>query len=253
MITFENNKDLIRWRRALSEQRQVGFIPTMGALHQGHLSLIEKARRECDQVAVSIFVNPTQFNDPKDLEHYPRPLNEDLALLENAGVQVAFIPSAEEIYADKYRFELNEKENSSVLCGASRPGHFNGVLTVVLKLFHLVQPHRAYFGEKDFQQLQLIRDMTQALFMPIEIIAGPTVREPDGLAMSSRNRRLSPAERDIAPRLYRHLQNTTKPLDETRKDMEADGFRVDYLEDHWGRRFVAAFLGSVRLIDNVEI
>ena len=231
---------------------KVGFVPTMGALHEGHFALVELARKECDVVFVSIFVNPTQFNDPKDLEKYPRPLEKDLASLKTLGVDYVFLPQPSDIYADNYRFEVREKELSKVLCGAHRAGHFEGVLTVVMKLFNLVRPDKAYFGEKDFQQLTLIEDMVRTFFMDIEVIPCPTLREPDGLAMSSRNQRLSPSQREIAPQFYRALKNAATPAD-ARRDLENVGFSVDYIEERWGRRLGAASLGDVRLIDNVEI
>lgn len=231
---------------------RVGFIPTMGALHDGHLALIERARHECDRVVVSLFVNPTQFNDPSDFKNYPKPLEEDLAKLRMAEVDAAFIPNADEMYADKFRYVVHEKEESEVLCGPGRPGHFDGVLTVVLKLLQIVRPQRAYFGEKDFQQLRLIQGMAQAFFLPTEIVPCPTLREPTGLAMSSRNRRLSPAEHEFAPRLYEILR-TAADVSTAKKQMLDAGFDVEYVEEHWGRRFVAARLGNVRLIDNVEL
>jgi pantoate--beta-alanine ligase len=230
----------------------VGFVPTMGALHAGHLSLIERARAECDAVAVSLFVNPAQFNDPNDFEKYPRTMGRDLEMLREAGVHAAFVPSPEEIYADRNRFQVSETEMTKILCGPKRPGHFIGVLTVVLKLLNIVQPARAYFGEKDFQQLRLIQEMARAFFLNCEIVACPTVREADGLAMSSRNTLLNSAERDRAAALPRILRESASAEDAARRLTDA-GFRVDYVEEHWGRRFGAAFLGSVRLIDNVEI
>jgi len=229
----------------------IGFVPTMGALHEGHYSLIDAARI-CDVVVASLFVNPTQFNDPKDLEKYPRPIETDLAGLEKAGVDFVFLPKPSEMYADGYRFEVREKELSKVLCGAHRPGHFEGVLTVVLKLFNLVRPHKAYFGEKDFQQLRLIQDMSENLFLDVEVVACPTVREPDGLAMSSRNQRLSAFERELAPRLYQALK-TAPTVDRARFELEQSGFQVEYIEELWGRRFGAVVLGEVRLIDNVAL
>jgi pantoate--beta-alanine ligase len=232
----------------------VGFVPTMGALHAGHLSLIERAKAENDHVIVSVFVNPTQFNDPNDLEKYPRPVERDLALLRGAGVDIAFLPRPEEIYFDNYRFKVTENEFSKRLCGAHRPGHFDGVLTVVAKLFQLTLPDRAYFGEKDYQQLQLIKDMSDALFLDIEVVPCPTKRENDGLAMSSRNLRLTPEQREIAPRIYQVLRAlSTRQMDAAgaRRELEAAGFRVDYVEKHFDRWFAAAFLGDVRLIDNV--
>lgn len=232
----------------------IGFVPTMGALHEGHLSLIERAKAENDHVIVSVFVNPTQFNDPKDLEKYPRPIEHDLALLREAGVDVAFLPQPGEIYFDHYRFKVTENEFSKQLCGAHRPGHFDGVLTVVLKLFQLTRPDRAYFGEKDYQQLQLIKDMSAALFLDIEVIPCQTKRENDGLAMSSRNLRLTPDQREVAPKIYQVLRALSAgriDAPEGRRELEAAGFRVDYVEKHFDRWFAAAFLGDVRLIDNL--
>lgn len=252
MKLIESVKD-IQHERA-TRAGYVGFVPTMGALHDGHLSLIERAKAENDHVIVSVFVNPTQFNDKNDLEKYPRPIERDLALLRDARVDIAFLPRPEEVYADKYRFKVSENEFSRQLCGAHRPGHFDGVLTVVLKLFQLTGPDRAYFGEKDYQQLQLIKDMSAALFLDIEIVACPTKREADGLAMSSRNLRLSPEQREIAPKIYQVLRSLSArraDASQARRDLEAAGFRVDYVEKHFGRWFAAAFLGDVRLIDNL--
>jgi pantoate--beta-alanine ligase len=235
------------WR---STQKTLGFVPTMGALHRGHMSLVDRAKSECAAAAMSIFVNPTQFNDPRDLEKYPRPIEADLEMARQAGVDAVFLPQAKEMYSDEYRFQLRETHLSKILCGATRPGHFEGVLTVVLKLLMITQPTRAYFGEKDYQQYLLIRDMAQAFFLPCEIIGMPIVREADGLAMSSRNTRLNENERQIAPRIYQELKSG-QPLPVIRTHLEKAGFRIDYLEEHFGRRFVAAFLGEVRLIDNV--
>lgn len=170
--------------------KSVGFVPTMGALHAGHRSLLERARAENDRVVLSVFVNPTQFNDPVDLANYPRTLEADVALARDC-VDVVLAPQPEEIYRDAYRYRVTETEFSRRWEGAYRQGHFDGVLTIVLKLLNAVQPARAYFGEKDWQQLQLVRGMVDALLVPVEIVACPTVREADGLALSSRNRRLS--------------------------------------------------------------
>jgi len=250
MKTVTSAAELRALRKTLTGS--VGFVPTMGALHEGHYSLVERARRDCDVVIASIFVNPTQFNDPSDLEKYPRPVEEDLAGLKSAGVDHVFLPNPADMYADNYRFEVREKEFSKVLCGAHRAGHFEGVLTVVLKLFNLVKPDKAFFGEKDYQQLKLITDMATTLFLDVDVVPCPTLREPDGLAMSSRNLRLSAGEREIAPALYRALKTALTP-EAARLALEKSGFKVDYIEERWGRRFGAAFLGDVRLIDNVEI
>ena len=231
----------------------IGFVPTMGALHHGHGSLVERCRRENDIVVVSIFVNPTQFNDPKDLERYPRTLDSDLTLLRSLGVDDVVIPSAAEMYPHGFRLKV-EPDTSipPVMEGAYRPGFLPGVLTVVLKLFNIVRPTRAYFGEKDYQQLQAIADMVQEFFLPTEIIPCATVREESGLAESSRNRLLSTEARAKAVHLFRALTTAARATD-ARAMLEAHGFVVDYVEEHWGRRFAAAFLDGVRLIDNVPV
>lgn len=250
MKTLKSIEDVKTWRREISST--VGFVPTMGALHDGHMKLVEAALEAGDTVIASIFVNPTQFNDPKDLERYPRTVEADLALLEKAGATAVFLPNAEDLYQDSYRYQVIENRDSKVLCGEHRPGHFNGVLTVVLKLFHLVRPDRAYFGEKDLQQLRLIQGMVDALFLPVEIVPVATAREADGLAMSSRNRLLSTTERERAPAFPKILKSS-KSTTEARRQLQEAGFKVDYVEERWGRRLGAVHLGHVRLIDNVEI
>jgi len=232
--------------------RPLGFVPTMGALHQGHLSLVKTCTAENALTVVSVFVNPTQFDDKQDFEKYPADTRSDLARLEAAGVDVVLMPDATQIYRDEYRFKVTESEFSRRLCGAHRPGHFDGVLTVVMRLLNLVGPDNAYFGEKDYQQLQLIRDMVSAFFMPVNIVACPTVREADGLAMSSRNRLLDENQRARAPALYAALKSS-RTADEARHKLIDEGFVVDYVEDLEHRRLAAARLGSTRLIDNVEI
>lgn len=230
----------------------IGFVPTMGALHRGHETLLKKSRSENSISVLSIFVNPTQFNNPEDLTKYPITFEKDLELAERAGVDVVFAPEFSEIYPDNYRYLISEKINSKDLCGASRPGHFEGVLTVVMKLLQIVQPTRAYFGEKDFQQLELIRGMAGAFFLDTEIVAVPTVREHDGLAMSSRNLRLNDSARIKAAKIF-ELMCALKTAEDVRRSLEAEGFTVDYVVDKDRRRYVAAFLNDVRLIDNVEI
>ncbi len=232
--------------------KTVGFVPTMGALHEGHLSLLRRARRENELTAASIFVNPAQFNDPRDLERYPRTLAGDIEKLEKAKTDFLLLPRAREMYPDGYRYRLNETVESGALCGAHRPGHFEGVLTVVLKLLNLVRADRAYFGEKDFQQYHLIKEMAEAFFTGTKIVPCPTLREADGLAMSSRNLLLEPEHRELAPALYKALRSSVRPA-EIKKRLVALGFQPDYVEERWGRRFVAAKLGNVRLIDNVKL
>ena len=230
----------------------LGFVPTMGALHEGHLSLVRRSRAENDRTLVSIFVNPTQFNNPADLTQYPRTLEDDLTMLREEGTEFVFVPSETELYRDGFRYRVTEVEQSKVMEGAHRPGHFDGVLTVVLKLLQIASADRAYFGEKDWQQLSLVRGMADAFFLPTAIVGCPTVREPDGLALSSRNRRLLASDRQKASQFYRAL--TASPTSEAAsRALRAAGFGVDYVEDRDGRRLGAVHLGNVRLIDNVPL
>jgi pantoate--beta-alanine ligase len=240
-----------RFRGIARQGYTIGFVPTMGALHRGHLSLVERAAAENDKVVVSIYVNPTQYDDPQDLANYPRPLEQDLEMAKASGTHIVFLPDYDEIYADDYRFHVTEHRLSRELEGAHRAGHFDGVLTVVLKLFGIVRPERAYFGEKDWQQLQLVRDMAGAFFLDLKVIPCPTVREDDGLAMSSRNTRLNAGERRLAPEFHRVLSSglTTSEMAAT---LLSAGFEVDYVERRGNRVLGAVRLGKVRLIDNVE-
>ena len=241
------------WRKARQKMSSapIGFVPTMGALHAGHMKLVERSIKENAHTVVSIFINPAQFDDATDLQHYPQTLNADIKLLEEAGVNTLITPHTSEVYADNYRFSLHESGLSEKLCGKHRQGHFDGVLTVVLKLFNLVQPDSAYFGKKDFQQYLLIKEMTKALFLNIQIVGCDTVRAEDGLALSSRNTNLSPLERRKATLLYKHL-NAPKSIEEIEHSLKDDGFKVDYIDEYAGRRLAAVWLGDVRLIDNVE-
>jgi pantoate--beta-alanine ligase len=245
---------------------RVGFVPTMGALHAGHLSLVDLTRQHADRAVVSIFVNPTQFDDPRDLRAYPTPLEDDLAKLEAAGVALAFCPSADEMYPPgRPRAKVEVPALADVLEGEHRPGHFAGVCEVVLKLFHLVRPDVAVFGRKDFQQLRIVEAMTAALDLPIDIVRGPIARDPDGLAMSSRNVRLSPDNRADALALPRALleADASKPdvAAWLRNRLESAGLAVDYAAavDPETLRSTAApplllaaavRVGGVRLIDN---
>lgn len=242
-------------RRAL-DAGSVGFVATMGALHAGHASLIERSVTENDHSVLSIFVNPTQFDDASDLEGYPKTWTADVALAERLGVDHLIAPREKEMYPDNYRFQVHETSFSKKMEGAHRDGHFTGVLTVVLKLLNLVRPDRAYFGEKDYQQLSLIRDMCQALFLDCEIVPCPTIREPDGLALSSRNMRLDCHDRARAPRFAKVLATAPDDGEASCRLLEA-GFDVDYVETHDGRRFGAVRVGrgvhAVRLIDNVRV
>lgn len=257
----------------------VAFVPTMGNLHQGHMALVDMARERAQRIVVSIFVNPLQFGPQEDYLSYPRTAEDDRALLEGAGVDALFMPTVDEIYpyGEQGATFVEVPDMSGILCGAFRPGHFRGVATVVAKLFNLVRPDLAVFGAKDYQQLLVIRHMTADLCFPIEIVACPTGREDDGLAMSSRNRYLSDEERDIAPVLYRALESAAAKVKEGARDftdIQAEeveslshaGFRPEYFEirdaetlakpDTACTEFVivaAAWLGRARLIDNLRV
>jgi pantoate--beta-alanine ligase len=224
----------------------------MGALHRGHASLVDRCRRENEIVVVSLFVNPLQFNDPADLRRYPRPLDADLALLKRTGADEVLLPGPADLYPNGYPFRVISEGLGGEMEGACRPGYLDGVMTVVLKLLNVVRARRAYFGEKDYQQLKVITDMAADFFIPTEIVACPTVRMPTGLAESSRNALLSPEGRNKAVAIYRALTSAATPA-EARSQLEAEGFLVDYVEERWGRRFAAAFLEGIRLIDNVSV
>lgn len=238
-----------RWRNSIATDKTVGIVPTMGALHDGHRSLISRCRRENDFCVVSIFVNPTQFNDPNDLATYPVTFDADREICTTEGVDAIFLPQYADLYPDDYRYRVTEEQDSRLLCGAHRPGHFDGVLSVVMKLLNLSRAQRAYFGEKDWQQLQLVKGMVDAFFMPVTIVGCPTVRETDDLALSSRNRRLSADHREKAASFPRLLA-TAAPAGEVARLLTADGFDVDYVADFKGRRCAAIHCGGVRLIDN---
>jgi pantoate--beta-alanine ligase len=265
-------------REELSTRRgKVGLVPTMGALHPGHGRLIETAVRETECVVVSIFVNPAQFNDPEDFVKYPRTLETDAAYCESLGAGIIFAPSTDEIYPRPQETFVEVARVTEHLEGKFRPGHFRGVATVVLKLFEIVQPDRAYFGEKDAQQLAMIRRMVEDLNMVVEVAGVPTVREPDGLALSSRNQRLDSSARQAAPLLYRALELAADCIDKGVSDPAAvkqaalpslthPGIRLEYFEivdPVWMepvelikgpvRIAIAAWLGPVRLIDNILV
>jgi pantoate--beta-alanine ligase len=243
--------DWLARRRAL-DGRCIGFVPTMGALHRGHASLVERCRRENEIVVASIFVNPSQFNDKKDLERYPRTLESDLRLLESLGADDVIVPTAQEMYPNGYRLRVEPVGEAPVMEAALRPGHMQGVMTVVLKLLGMVRPDRAYFGEKDYQQLAVVTSMVREFFIPTEIVSCATVREASGLAQSSRNRLLTPDGKEKAAWLFRALTTAANPA-EARAILLAQGFVVEYVEERWGRRLAAAYLESVRLIDNIPV
>ena len=229
---------------------KIGFVPTMGALHEGHLTLLRKAKQENDVVVASVFVNPTQFNNAEDLKKYPRNIEKDLKMISEIGVDFLFNPEINEMYPDDYKYKVSENSFSKILCGAHRPGHFDGVLSVVMKLFNIVKPTRAYFGEKDYQQLKLIQGMVESFFMDLEVIPVPTVRDEYGLALSSRNERLSEKGIDLA-RTFAKILKYKKSIEETKTTLNQKGIEVEYLEEHFGRRFAAVHIEGVRLIDNI--
>lgn len=220
METITNSEEL---RRALGSRDRsgIGFVPTMGALHAGHRSLVERARRECATVVVSVFVNPTQFNDKTDLKNYPRTPEADLRLLEEVGADYVFMPSVEEVYPEPDTRTFDFGMIDKVMEGATRPGHFNGVAQVVSRLFDLVKPAKAYFGEKDFQQIAVIREMVRQLRIPVEIIPCPIVRGEDGLALSSRNTQLDTDHRTAAPYIYKVLKAAVEKSHQTTPDQLA--------------------------------
>lgn len=258
-LTLPVARDLDGWRRMRPRRGTLGFVPTMGALHEGHLSLVRRALDENDACVVSIFVNPTQFDDPGDLAAYPKTFDDDCAMLASLGGPIVLAPTADVLYADGYRVRVSEHVDAHELEGEHRPGHFDGMLTVVLKLLNIARADRAYFGEKDFQQLRLVRTMVDSLFHPTKIVGCPTVREDDGLAMSSRNRRLVPAQRELAGRWAALLADVDLPADEVHRRLAALGFDVDYVAERWGRRLGAVHVPTldggpeVRLIDNVAL
>ena len=275
MKTVETIAEVRDWR---AEDADVGLVPTMGFLHEGHLALVRRAKDECRRVAASIFVNPSQFDRAADLDSYPRDLERDLSLLEAAGCDLALVPAAAEIYPPGFQTWVDPGAVAAPNEGAHRPGHFRGVATVVLKLFGIFQPRRAYFGRKDAQQLAVVRALVRDFDLPVEVVGVATVREPDGLAMSSRNALLSAADRRAAPVLYRALvaareawrrgeRRAVELLDRVRGVLaEEPAVRVDYLsvadpdtfeelDTVCGRAVLslAAFVGPARLIDNVLI
>lgn len=244
---------VVEWQtiRMQLNSKTVGFVPTMGHLHSGHLSLCERSRAENDVTVMSIFVNPTQFNQESDFTKYPRTIEQDQEKIQGV-VDYLFLPNAQEIYHDNYQFKVTETEISKELEGEFRPGHFDGMLTIVLKLFNLTNANRAYFGEKDFQQLLLVKKMVQAFFLRTEVIACETIRAEDGLALSSRNSRLT-AEQRAKAKSFPALLNSELSVEKISQELNQLGFKVDYVVDKWQRRLAAIWLDDVRLIDNIPI
>ncbi len=261
---------------ARSARKIIGFVPTMGNLHEGHLNLVREARKICDVVVVSIFVNPIQFGPNEDFENYPRTLEHDSHLLADVGCDIVFAPSVEQMYGNKPRFtNISVSSITNDLCGLQRPGHFDGVAVVVTKLFNIVQPNFAFFGQKDYQQLAVIRQFVRDLNIPLEVIGVPITRAEDGLALSSRNGYLTEEQRKIAPSIFQSLKAAEQELhngvslvdvlEKIKQTLTQVGFIVDYVEARTPELqkieafnqnvilFVAAKLGTTRLIDNVQV
>lgn len=273
--TVEGMKEISE--KCLKEGKTIGFVPTMGYLHEGHISLIKRAREENDTVVVSIFVNPTQFGPAEDLSQYPRDTDRDLKITKEKGVDYVFLPTVDEMYPQPYHTYVEVENLTEHLCGAKRPGHFRGVATVVLKLFNIVKPTKAYFGQKDAQQFCVLRSMAKDLNLDVEMIELPIVREKDGVALSSRNKYLSPEERREAICLYKSLQLATNLIKEGERNAQNvvsrmkeyitanyPYARIDYIEivdeqelqpikDLKGKFIIAlaVYIGKARLIDNV--
>lgn len=279
MRTIHTIKELQALLSLLSGEqgKSIGFVPTMGALHEGHLTLVDYSVQQNDITVVSIFINPTQFNDPADLEKYPRTVEADSILLEQRGASIVFVPSVEEMYPEPDTRNFSYPPFDTVMEGTFRPGHFNGVCQIVSKLFDAVKPHRAYFGEKDFQQLAIVREMVSRMKYDIEIIGCPIVREKDGLAMSSRNARLLPNERENALKISATLSKSlnfakSHEVNDTKKIVEeciagVPGLKLEYFSiadiktlqpiESWREAegaigCIAVFCGEVRLIDNIK-
>ncbi|MFW1753240.1 pantoate--beta-alanine ligase [Acinetobacter wanghuae] len=261
---------------ARTARKIIGFVPTMGNLHQGHLNLVREARKICDVVVVSIFVNPIQFGPNEDFDSYPRTLDQDQQLLADVGCDIVFAPSVDQMYAKKPRLtNISVSDITDDLCGLQRPGHFDGVAVVVTKLFNIVQPNYAFFGQKDYQQLAVIRQFVQDLNIPLEVIGVPIARAEDGLALSSRNGYLSAEHRQIAPTIYKSLKAAELELQQgigldtvlanIRQTLSAAGFEIDYVEARTPELqkietfnqdvvlFIAAKIGQTRLIDNLQV
>ncbi len=278
MLTFETRKDISEHvQNLISKGFSIGFVPTMGALHEGHISLVNRSVKENDKTIVSIFVNPIQFNNPVDLEKYPRNLDKDIMLLKEAGADIAFVPSVEDMYPDEITETYEFGDLGNVMEGKFRPGHFNGVAIVVERLFKIVKPHKAYFGEKDYQQLMIIKSLVSQINSPVKIIPCPISREEDGLARSSRNIRLKPEMRQAAPFIYQQLLKAREmsgnyPAEELRQEIEKSFaahplLSLEYIEIADGDSlkpitgaitdnsyaFIAVNAGDIRLIDNIRL
>lgn len=238
--------------RASIEPSSIGFVPTMGNLHEGHLTMMRQSILENDTTVVSLFINPIQFDREEDLIKYPRTFDEDMAKLESLQVAWVFAPDKALLYPDDTQYRIDELSHHEHACGRTRPGHLSGSMTVCMKLFNIVRPSKAYFGEKDYQQWQLMRGMVEAFFLPVEIVGVPTVREETGLALNSRNNRFDKDSRRKAGEFYQIL-NQGGPIETIADKLKQAGFDPDYVEDLDDRRLAAVWLNEIRLMDNVVL
>ncbi len=239
-------------RAEMPIDKSLGFVPTMGNLHNGHASLLQRSLTENNMTVLSIFVNPTQFNEDNDYQNYPNTFNEDLALAQALGVDFVLQGNYADLYPDDYHYRIEEQVISQGPEGIARPGHFTGMMTIVMKLLQLVRPQRVYFGEKDYQQLRLVQGMVEAFFLDVEVIGCATLRDAAGLALSSRNNLLADNKIPQA-RLFSKILQSDNGLDTIRQELKRANFKVDYVQDWQGRRCAAVWLDNVRLIDNVPI
>ncbi|MEM9157594.1 MAG: pantoate--beta-alanine ligase [Verrucomicrobiota bacterium] len=247
---FSSIADWRYFRKEMLDTETLGVVPTLGGLHEGHFALVRRSLEENDRTVVTVFLNRVQFNKKEDYEKYPANFEEDVAALEAMGVDAVLAPEFDAMYPDNYDFRVSEKNLSNAMEGAHRPGHFDGVLTVVMRLLNIAQADRAYFGQKDYQQLALVEGMVKAFFMPTKIVACPTVRSDTGLALSSRNRRLSKEGLEQAA-FFPQILNTSASVTEAISRLKGKGFEVEYVEDRDGRRLAAVVIEGVRLIDNL--
>lgn len=252
MHIISNLNDWIHLRNSLPTDSTIGFVPTMGNLHEGHASLFLASSEENNYTIASLFINPTQFDKAEDFTLYPRTYEADIHLMEQSGVDFCLVPQESDLYADGYSYQVQEVKLCQLMEGKHRVGHFNGVLTIVMKLLHLTRPTCAYFGEKDYQQYLLIQGMAKAFFMNVDIKSCPTIREASGLAFSSRNNRLSAEQKKQAER-FATIFHQNKPCDKIKSELSAEGIKVDYVEEYLNRRFAAVFIGDIRLIDNYSL
>ena len=277
MQVIDSLKEITHLSRNWDNSIKVGFVPTMGALHAGHLDLVKQSLNSCDVTVVSIFVNPAQFGPNEDFSRYPKTFEQDYQALSDLGVDYIFLPTSKQMYPEAYKTWINIDDITNTLCGASRPGHFTGVATIVLKLVNLVRPTLMFMGEKDFQQIVVLETMLADLNLETKIVRCPIIRSAEGLALSSRNRYLSLEEQSLAPEIYKSMQEIKTLVKKDEKaanellgiltdKLESKGFRIDYLEivdsktltkvdqvQRGNRLVIAVFLGNTRLIDNIEI